>query len=174
AEPPPTGAVGGYREAGTLQALVESLVIIFSPHRHYAARFEGGPHVLDGPTAVERVVAVVCFCVRSAVQVEDDGVEALLSTIHGGMADQSGNVADLHGYTRITNGIIREDGQRPTAPFEDGRVQFGHDDPGCGGESVKHRLESEAHAQPPHQYPRPFAHFQVAAAELAEHHLGTV
>src|ERR1700681_90612 len=100
-ETAPAGAIGGYREAGTPQALVETLVIMFSPHCHYPARLEGAPYILDGPAAVERVIAVVCFCVRSAVQVEDDGIEARLTAVHGAPADQAGNVSDLHGNPRI-------------------------------------------------------------------------
>src|SRR6266581_2510427 len=100
-ETAPAGAVGGHREAGTPQALVETLIIVFPPHSHCPAGLEGGPHILDGPAAVERVIALVCFCVGSAVQVEDDGVEARLTTVHCGPADAAGNVADLHGHPRI-------------------------------------------------------------------------
>src|SRR6185369_570760 len=174
AESAPAGSVGGHREAGTPQALVEALVIIFSPHSHYPAGFEGGPHVLDGPAAVERVIAVVCLCVGSAVQVEDDGVETRLAAVHGAPADAEGNVADLHGYPRIVDGVFCESGQGPPAPFEDGRVQFGHYDLGRRGQAVKDRLERKAHAQAAHQYPGAFSVLQLAAAELAEHHLGTV
>src|ERR1700680_421716 len=94
-ETAPTGAVGGYREAGTPQALVETLIIIFSPHSHYPARVEGGPHILDGPAAVKRVISLVCFCVWSAVEVEDDGVEARLTAVHGAHADPAGTVTGL-------------------------------------------------------------------------------
>src|SRR5450631_452254 len=135
------GAFGGHREAGTPQTLVEALVIIFSPHGHYPAGLEGGPHILDGPAAVERIIAVVCFCVGSTVQVEDDGIEARLTAVHGASANPAGNITDLYGYPRIVDDVFREGGQRPSAPFMYGRVQFGHDDLGRRRQGVKDRLE---------------------------------
>lgn len=128
-ESAPAGAVGCHRKTGTLQAFVESFVIILSPHRYNTARFEGTPHVLDGTAAVERITLRVTLCMRSAIQVEHDGVETGFSDVNGASADQACNVSDFHGYTRISDCISCQNRQRSPAPVDDGRVQFGHNDP---------------------------------------------
>src|SRR5512133_4149779 len=114
----PSGAVGCYREAGTPQALVESLVILFTPHRYNATGLERCMHIVNGPAAVERVVTMVRFCVRSAVQIEDNGVEACIAAIHGTAADAVGHIADLHGDPWIIDGVIRKRSQGAAAPFD--------------------------------------------------------
>jgi len=70
------------------------------------------------------------FCMRTTVQIDDDGVETRLTAVYSAAADTVGNVTDLHAYPRIGDSVFSERSQRPPAPFDNGRVEFSHDDRG--------------------------------------------
>jgi hypothetical protein len=86
----------GHGEAGCAEPVLKTFVILLGPHSQYSIRLECRFYVLNGATAVQRVIAPVGTGVGPAVQIEHNGIKAGITAFGATVADELGDVTYLH------------------------------------------------------------------------------
>lgn len=170
----PAGTFCADPESGSAQTLVETGVVVLAPDGKDSSGFKGCAYVVNGPAAVQGVIALVGAGVGAFVEVEDDGVKALRFAFDGGFAHAVGDIGNLNGYPWVGGGRIGEFCQGAAAPLQNHRVQFGNHDLCGGGKSIESRLEGVPHPQTSNEDPGARMIFQVVAAQLSKNDLGSI